>query len=136
MTFCYHAGTKGLNYLREHKFKHSFLDTINPLYFCSSTVAVESTSHFFGLPKLHRPLMISLKLIHVFCHDVKNLSRNCFHSKAIEWQWHKHKHNINLYRIHLFQMLKWKINVMQNEKKILCLVLISLFALLYQRTRW
>ena len=35
----------GLSHLREHKFKHGFLDTINPL--CSCGQGVESTKHFF-----------------------------------------------------------------------------------------
>ena len=35
----------GLSYLREHKFKHSFQDTLNPL--CSSGVDIETTSHYF-----------------------------------------------------------------------------------------
>ena len=34
----------GLNYLREHKFKHDFQDTLNPL--CSCGNDVESTEHF------------------------------------------------------------------------------------------
>ena len=39
----------GLSYLREHKFKHSFQDSINPL--CSCSLDVESTIHYF----LHCP---------------------------------------------------------------------------------
>ena len=35
----------GLSHLREHKFKHSFNDTINPL--CPCNMEIESTSHFF-----------------------------------------------------------------------------------------
>ena len=35
----------GLSHLREHKFKHSFQDSINPLYSCS--LDVESTIHYF-----------------------------------------------------------------------------------------
>ena len=35
----------GLSHLREHKFRHNFQDTINPL--CSCSLEVESTSHFF-----------------------------------------------------------------------------------------
>ena len=33
-----------LSHLREHKFNHNFLDTINPL--CSCSLEVESTSHY------------------------------------------------------------------------------------------
>ena len=40
----------GLSHLREHKFKHSFQDSINPL--CSCSLDVESAIHYF----LHCPL--------------------------------------------------------------------------------
>ena len=40
----------GLSHLREHKFKHSFQDSINPL--CNCGYVAESTVHFF----LHCPL--------------------------------------------------------------------------------
>ena len=40
----------GLSHLREHKFKHSFQDTLNPL--CSCGLDIETTSHYF----LHCPL--------------------------------------------------------------------------------
>ena len=40
----------GLSHLREHKFKHSFQDTLNPL--CSCGLDIEATSHYF----LHSPL--------------------------------------------------------------------------------
>ena len=35
----------GLSDLREHKFKHSFQGTLNPL--CSSGLNIETTSHYF-----------------------------------------------------------------------------------------
>ena len=35
----------GLSHLREHKFKHSFQDTLNLL--CSCGVDIETTSHYF-----------------------------------------------------------------------------------------
>ena len=35
----------GLSHLREHKFRHNFQDTINPL--CSCSLEIESISHFF-----------------------------------------------------------------------------------------
>ena len=35
----------GLSDLREHKLRHKFQDTINPL--CSCSLEIESTSHFF-----------------------------------------------------------------------------------------
>ena len=34
-----------LSHLREHKFKHNFQDTINPI--CNCSLSVESTEHFF-----------------------------------------------------------------------------------------
>ena len=40
----------GLSHLQEHKFKHSFQDTLNPL--CSCGLDIETTSHYF----LHYPL--------------------------------------------------------------------------------
>ena len=39
----------GFSHLREHKFKHSFQDTLNPL--CSCSIEAESTSHYF--PRCH-----------------------------------------------------------------------------------
>ena len=43
----------GLSHLREHKFKHSFQDTINP--FCNCGQDIESATHFF----LHCPFFIN-----------------------------------------------------------------------------
>ena len=43
----------GLSHLREHKFKHTFQDTINPLCNCSQDI--ESSTHFF----LHCPFFIN-----------------------------------------------------------------------------
>ena len=43
----------GLSHLREHKFKHSFQDTLNP--FCSCSLDVETDMHFF----LYCPLFIN-----------------------------------------------------------------------------
>ena len=40
----------GLSHLREHKFKHSFQDTLNP--FCDCGCEIETTAHF----PLHFPL--------------------------------------------------------------------------------
>ena len=42
----------GLSHLREHRFKHSFQDSLNP--FCSCGLVIESTAHFF----LHCPTYI------------------------------------------------------------------------------
>ena len=35
----------GFNHLREHKFRHNFADTVNPL--CSCTLETENTEYFF-----------------------------------------------------------------------------------------
>ena len=35
----------GFSHLREHKFKHNFQNTLNPL--CSCSIRAESTSHYF-----------------------------------------------------------------------------------------
>ena len=43
----------GLSHLREHKFKHSFQHTLNPL--CNCGQDIESTTHFF----LHCPFFIN-----------------------------------------------------------------------------
>ena len=43
----------GLNHLREHKFKHSFQDSLNP--FCSCSLDIESTGHYL----LHCPTYIT-----------------------------------------------------------------------------
>ena len=43
----------GLSQLREHKFKHSFQDTINPL--CNCGQDIESSTHFF----LHCPFFFN-----------------------------------------------------------------------------
>ena len=40
----------GLNHLREHKFKHSFLDTLNPI--CNCGFDIETLNQFF----LHCPI--------------------------------------------------------------------------------
>ena len=35
----------GLSHLREHKFRHNFQDTVNPL--CTCSLEIEDTNHFF-----------------------------------------------------------------------------------------
>ena len=47
----------GLSHLREHKFKHSFQDTTNPL--CSCGLDIESTEHFL----LHSPKFVNERCI-------------------------------------------------------------------------
>ena len=46
----------GMSHLREHKFKHNFQDSINPL--CNCGHDIESTTHFV----LHPPLFVSSTL--------------------------------------------------------------------------
>ena len=51
----------GLNRLQDHKFKHSFQDSLNPI--CSCSIEVETAAHFL----LHRPN---------YLHDRKTLLEN------------------------------------------------------------
>ena len=53
----------GLNHLREHKFKHSFQDTINPL--CNCGQDIESSTNFF----LYYPFFINERrtLLSIIC---------------------------------------------------------------------
>ena len=63
----------GLSHLREHKFKHSFQDTLNPL--CNCGQDIESITHFF----LHCPFFINERrtLLSTICSlDSKLLDSN------------------------------------------------------------
>ena len=63
----------GLSHLREHKFKHSFQDTLNPL--CNCDQDIESITHFF----LHCPFFINERrtLLSTICSlDSKLLDSN------------------------------------------------------------
>ena len=40
----------GLSHLREHKFKHNFQESLNPL--CNCGHSIESTTHFFSRPSI------------------------------------------------------------------------------------
>ena len=55
----------GLSHLREHKFKHSFQDSLNP--FCSCGLDIESTAHFL----LHCPMYITER--HTLLSTIKTL---------------------------------------------------------------
>ena len=57
----------GLSHSREHKFKQSFLDTLNPMYPCGSEI--ETLSHLF----LHGPLFTSERQI--FLHRIENINK-------------------------------------------------------------
>ena len=60
----------GLNHLREHKFKHSFQNSINPL--CNCGYEVESTAQFF----LHCPLFTNE--IRTLFNTLRNLDSRLF----------------------------------------------------------
>ena len=79
----------GFSHLSEHKFRHNFTDSLNPLCFCS----LESTLHFFlryqNYTTLHRALMTDLKnindatmslnesdLLHVMLYGSKKFDNN------------------------------------------------------------
>ena len=48
----------GFSQLREHKYKHNFADTVNPL--CSSTAETKNTEHFFLRSKNNLPARTTL----------------------------------------------------------------------------
>ena len=50
LVYCVQCSTLSVSHLQEHKFKHSFQDTLNPICNCGNDV--ESAIHFF----LHCPL--------------------------------------------------------------------------------
>ena len=63
----------GLSHLREHKFKHSFQDSLNP--FCSCDLDIESTEHYL----LHCPTYITERrtLLSTIENSVNNLPDLC-----------------------------------------------------------
>ena len=58
----------GLSHLREHKFKHSFQDSLNP--FCSCGLDIESTAHFL----LHCPTYINKR--RTLLSTIENIDNN------------------------------------------------------------
>ena len=56
----------GLNHLREHKFKHSFQDTLNP--FCSCGIDNETNMHFFYCPLFTSQRRTLILTVIVFWH--------------------------------------------------------------------
>ena len=56
------------SHLREHKFKHGFLDTLNP--FCDCGYDIESTNHFL----LHCPNLSTER--NTFLSKIKNIDNN------------------------------------------------------------
>ena len=81
----------GFRYISDHKFRHNFADSLNPL--CSCSLEAESTLHFFprcqNSTTLGRALMTELKninyvimslnknhLLHVIMHVNKNFDSN------------------------------------------------------------
>ena len=61
----------GLSHLSEHKFKHSFQDSLNP--FCSFGLDIESTTHFL----LHCTMYITER--HTLLSTIKNIDNNLLH---------------------------------------------------------
>ena len=61
----------GLSHLREHKFKHSFQDSLS--LFCSCGLDIESTAHFL----LHWPMYITER--HTLLSTIKNNDKNLLH---------------------------------------------------------
>ena len=60
----------GVSHLKEHKFRHNFEDTINPL--CSCGNFVESTAHFF----LHCTHFSNERLTHIT--KIKDIDKRIF----------------------------------------------------------
>ena len=58
----------GLSHLREHKFKHSFLDLLNPI--CNCGLDIEITCHFL----LHCPNFINERTL--LLNDVSGITKN------------------------------------------------------------
>ena len=56
----------GLSHLREHKFKHSFQDTLNP--FCSCGLDIETNMHFFYCPLFASQRRTLILIVIVFWH--------------------------------------------------------------------
>ena len=61
----------GLSHLCEHKFKHSFQDSLSP--FCSCGLDTESTAHFL----LHCPMYTTER--HTLLSTIKNIDNNLLH---------------------------------------------------------
>ena len=89
----------GLSHLREHKFRHNFQDTLNPI--CSCGDDIETTIHYL----LHCPnylderrtLLDNLQSIGENIHDKNDSkSQNCFCLAFLQ---------IMMYQIHIFWML-------------------------------
>ena len=58
----------GLSHLRDHKFKHSFQDSLNPI--CNCGTDVETTTHYL----LHCPLFSDERLILI--NNIRNIDNN------------------------------------------------------------
>ena len=58
----------GLSHLRDHKFKHSFQDSLNPI--CNCGTDVETTTHYL----LHCPLFSDERLILI--NNIRNIDSN------------------------------------------------------------
>ena len=69
----------GLSLLRDHKFKHSFQDSLNPL--CSCSLDVESTIHYY----LHCPLF-TIKG-HTLLNTISLIDHKFLDSNTISFFW-------------------------------------------------
>ena len=67
----------GFSHLREYKFRHNFVDTVNPL--CSCTLEIENTENFF----LRRQSNLSARA--TLMNELSNISNaiNCLNSTDI-----------------------------------------------------
>ena len=83
----------GLSHLREHKLRHNFQDTINPL--CSCSLEIESTSHFFSaLPKFHHPRTNLMSELRKLDSNILNLDEISL-SKLLLYGDSKYENNVN-----------------------------------------
>ena len=62
----------GLSHLRDHKFKHGFLDSLNPI--CSCGLDIETTCHYL----LHCPNFINERTL--FLNDVSRITKDALPS--------------------------------------------------------
>ena len=100
----------GLSHLREHKFRHNFQDTINPL--CSCSLEIESTSHFFlrcqNFITPRTNLMNELRKLHSNILNVDEISL----TKLLLYGESKYENNVNkkiisFYKFHSLYKAIW-----------------------------
>ena len=110
----------GLSHLREHKFKHSFQDTLNPL--CNCEMNVESSNYFllqcFSNINERRTLMNTLNRINI------QISQKSLHFWQTHSFWginfivtkriHLYKNKWRYYWLHPINQNFWWTNVLSN----------------------